>query len=381
MFARLAISLSSLLLVSFVGLEALKAEDSLADLLEKTSAEHDLPAMGAIAFRSNALLDRGVTGFRARGKEEKVTVSDKWHIGSLTKSMTATVAAMLVEDRKITWETTIQDQLGKRFKIDDAYQPVTLRDLMRHRGGFPSKTTSGTWWELMRDEGGERQQRKRVLREVFRMEPETTPIAEVHYANLNFIVAGGMLEEAADTAWQELIQTRLFAPLGMTSAGFGPPAANRKIEQPWGHQADGKAVDPDSKSADNPPVLGPAGTVHCSLNDLARYYSFHLRRGTSAKGTRLLNESMFPTLHGKDQVEDQWGLGWIKAERPWAGGIALNHAGTNTMFYAVVWLAPERDFGVVVVTNQGGESAAKATDSVASVLVSRFGKSKPPPKE
>ncbi|MGK0185107.1 MAG: CubicO group peptidase (beta-lactamase class C family) [Verrucomicrobiales bacterium] len=349
-------------------------EESLEALLKKTVAEFDLPAMGAIAFRSNALLDRSVTGIRARGHEEKATLSDKWHIGSLTKSMTATLAATLVEEKMLTWETSLEDCLGSRFRIRKEYQAVTLRDLMRHRGGFPSKTTGSTWQELMRDDGSERQQRKRVLREVLQMEPETTPLTQVQYANLNFIVAGGMLEEVADSPWQELIKQRLFDPLGMSSAGFGVPASKKKSDQPWGHNADGTEVAPEAEGSDNPPVLGPAGTVHCSLNDLARYYSFHLRKGTAANGKRLLAVSAFTTLHGIDQDVDQWGLGWIKTDRSWAGGTALNHAGTNTMFYAVVWLAPARDFGVVVVTNQGGDKAAKATDAVTSVLVTRYGK-------
>ena len=117
----------------------LHGDESLSALLEKTTAEYDLPAMGAIAFRSNALLDREVTGVRARGQNEKVTLEDKWHLGSLTKSMTATLAAMAVEQKKLSWSTSIQDSLGKDFKIAPAYQSVTLRDLLRHRGGFPSR--------------------------------------------------------------------------------------------------------------------------------------------------------------------------------------------------------------------------------------------------
>ena len=344
-------------------------DESLSTLLEKTAIEYGVPAMGAIAFRSNALLARGVTGVRTRGQNEKVTLEDKWHLGSLTKSMTATLAAIAVEQKKLSWDTSIQDSLGNDFKIATAYQSVTLGGLLRHRGGFPSTTTSADWWKLMRAQGDERTQRKRVLKAVFQMEPETPPMSRAKYANLNFVVAGGMLEQATDTPWQDLIRKQLFDPLGMASAGFGPPALGAETKQPWGHDAQGIAIPPTGDAADNPPVLGPAGTVHCSLNDLAKYYSFHLRKGTSQKGQRLIAADAFDTLHGLDQDEDQWGYGWVKAERPWAGGIALHHAGTNTMFYAVVWLAPARDFGVAVVTNQGGDNAAKATDVVAGSLV------------
>lgn len=359
-----------------VGEGAERAEGAELDaLLVDMLDEHELPAIGAVAFRGEALLYRGAVGIRAAGRPDKVTVSDKWHLGSLTKSMTATLAAMLVEEGQVRWEATLQDMLGASFAIGVAYRGVTLRDLLRHRGGFPTDTTSRFWWRLMRDEGGERDQRSRVLAVVFAMEPETPPCTVARYANLNYMVAGAMLEQASGTAWRELIQKRLFGPLEMGSAGFGPPAAGDMrgvVSQPWGHDAEGKAIAPDIRTADNPPVLGPAGTVHCSLSDLARFGAFHLRRGTLHDRSRLLAAPAFDTLHGIDQADDEWGMGWVKASRSWAGGTALSHNGTNTMNFAVIWLAPARDFGVAVVCNQGGEAARLATDEVAGALISHF---------
>jgi len=53
----------------------------------------------------------------------------------------------------------------------------------------------------------------------------------------------------------------------------------------------------------------------------------------------------------------------------WGGGIVLNHIGSNTMNIANVWIAPERDFAVLVCINQGGDVAFKASDEAAGELI------------
>ena len=65
-------------------------------------------------------------------------------------------------------------------------------------------------------------------------------------------------------------------------------------------------------------------------------------------------------------------MGWVVVDRDWAGGAALTHAGSNTMWFAVTWVAPQRDFAVLVACNQGGDVAAQACDDAAWALIQRF---------
>jgi hypothetical protein len=67
-----------------------------------------------------------------------------------------------------------------------------------------------------------------------------------------------------------------------------------------------------------------------------------------------------------------YALGWVVVEREWGGGKVLTHAGSNTMNLAVAWVAPLRDFAVLVVTNQGGPAAVKACDEAASALINLY---------
>ena len=70
---------------------------------------------------------------------------------------------------------------------------------------------------------------------------------------------------------------------------------------------------------------------------------------------------------------DPYALGFAVAQRPWADGPILTHTGSNTMWFAAVWAAPDADFAVLAVCNQGGDAAAAATDAACAALIERFG--------
>ena len=117
---------------------------------------------------------------------------------------------------------------------------------------------------------------------------------------------------------------------------------------------------------DNPPVMGPAGRIYCSIQDWAKFVQDQLRgaRGESA----LLKPATYQTLHTPPFGGD-YALGWITAQRGWGGGKVLNHGGDNTMNCANVWIAPQRDFAIFVCVNQSGDTAFKATDEAVGALI------------
>jgi CubicO group peptidase (beta-lactamase class C family) len=201
---------------------------------------------------------------------------------------------------------------------------------------------------------------------VLRNPPEAAPGTKFIYSNQGYAIAGAMLEKVTDTTWEKLICERLFKALHMSSAGFGPPGTRGMVDQPWGHHKVGDAI--VAVQEDNPPAIGPAGTVHCSLSDLAKYAELHLRGETSGV---LLKPATFRKLHTPAPGEDYAG-GWGCYPRPWATGLALTHSGSNTMWYVVMWFAPARDFAVIVATNTGAGDTAKGRDDVAAAMIKKW---------
>ena len=347
------------------------APADVSGILEPIRERYRLPALAAVVLQGDRITMAGAVGVRKLGSPEEVTIDDRFHIGSDTKAMTATLCALLVEEGKLAWTSTIAEVFPELAdSMDPDYRGVTLEQLLAHRGGTPADLDAGGLWaRLWLRIGTPTEQRRTLLEGVLTKPPAVKPGTKFLYSNAGYAIAGAMAEKVTGEAWEDLMRKRLFGPLGMTSAGFGPPGTAGRVDEPWGHAVRGDklvAVEP-GVLADNPPAIGPAGTVHVALGDWAKFIALHLR---AAQGrARLLKPESFLKLHTPPEGQD-YALGWGVTSRPW-GGRVLTHAGSNTMWYAVVWVAPEKDFAVLVATNAGGDEAAKACDEAAGALVRR----------
>ncbi|MEE9130055.1 MAG: serine hydrolase domain-containing protein [Phycisphaerales bacterium] len=346
-----------------------------ATLLEIVRAkvnEHDVPALGALCIRADVVQEWAVAGVRKRGDDDPVTPQDLWHLGSCTKAMTATLAARLVDRDVMRWDMTIGEvfpDIRDDVRVD--YLDVTLEQLVTNRGGIP-RDVGGTaaWRNAWQEKGSLVEQRHRFMLDVLKMQPPN-PAGEYLYSNQGFAIAGHMCEQVTGVAWEALMERELFGPLKMTSAGFGAPGGVAD-DQPVGHHSDGQPAEP---TADNPPAISPAGRVHCRLGDWAKFVAVHLP-GTPLRKNYLSDES-FRRLHTPaDGPGRRYAMGWAVEEREW-GGTVLSHAGSNNMWYCVVWLSPERDFAVLATCNQAGDAAVKACDELCATMIQRELKRRP----
>ncbi|MDB6152095.1 MAG: Beta-lactamase [Chthoniobacteraceae bacterium] len=368
---RAAFATLASLLLAPIAQCAEPAPEDITSTLEPIRQQNAVPALAAAAIRDGHVTFIGATGVRKFGSQEAVTVEDRWHIGSCTKSMTASLAAMLVEEGKLSWETTVSKVFPElRDKMNPQWREVTLEQLLTHRAGAPHDPPPALWNEAFKRKGTPTEQRLAFIRGILAQKPEADPGTKFIYSNQGYSIAGAMIERITGKPWETLLAARLFTPLKMTSAGFGAPATPGRVDQPWGHQGAGATLKPvpPGPNADNPPSIGPGGTVHCSIGDLVRYAGWH---AASSRNERLLlNDTSFTRLHTSASGQD-YAMGWNVTERGWAGGRTLVHNGTNTMFYAVIWIAPEKNAAFVAATNAAGPAAEKACDDAISALVQR----------
>jgi D-alanyl-D-alanine carboxypeptidase len=338
-----------------------------AQSLEVIRKKHDLPALAVVVVKDGRICDRAAVGVRKWGESTPVTTNDIFHIGSCTKSMTATLTAMLIEDGKLRWDTTIAEVLPElKGKMDKQYETVTVEQLLTHRGGVPGAPPAAAWKRAWEQKGTPTLQRREFIEAVLRPPPEAAPGTKKVYSNQGYAIIGAMLERLTGTPWETLITDRLFKPLHMDSAGFGPPGRTGAVDQPWGHTR--KLLVTVPLQEDNPPAIAPGGRVHCSLDDLARFTMFHMQRG---RQDGLLKPNTLNRLHTPPAGGD-YACGWVVVKRAWAGGNALMHNGSNTMWYVVMWLAPEKDFSVVVATNIAGSGAEKGCDEAATAMIQQW---------
>ena len=334
---------------------------NLGDMLTRLRQQAELPALAAAVMKGGVVIASGANGVRKVGETTPVTILDKFHLGSCTKAMTATLAAILVEQGRMRWEHSLAQVFPERAaKMHSSFRGVTLDMLLTHRSGAAHDGT---------DYGSPNarmiSRRLAYLDSVVNQPPAREPGA-YGYSNAGYIIAGAMLERVTGQVWEELMRQRLFQPLGMTSAGFGPPSKTNQTDQPWGHVWKDNRFEP--RYGDNPAPLGPAGTVHCALIDYLKFANLHVSSGE--RGPRLLTPASFAKLHRPPAGQD-YAFGWIVVKRDWAKGLAFNHAGSNTMNYFVVWMAPRIDLCLAVATNaaDGDNKVTQTVDKAVGELI------------
>ncbi len=347
---------------------------SLAAALEAARHEQNVPALAAVivdgagdGVGAGDAADPQIAAVGVRNLNQPIaaTADDQFHIGSNAKSMTAVLAARLIEQGHLTWETTIADALPD-LDVHPDYRDVTITQLLSHRGGAPGSPPGDAWaetWERLDQPPIE--QRRAFVSDVLALTPEAAPGTAFIYSNQGYAMAGHMLETIVGEPWESLMQRELFEPLGMTSAGFGAPATLRDgkplLDQPWGHTArfglQLTPVAPSSPQADNPPAIGPAGTVHLDMADYGRYLAMFL--AAVGGDTTFLSADSIERLYTLPDDLEPYALGWIVAEVD--GRTVLTHSGSNTMFFATMVLDPANNRAVAIAGNafmEDGEGLA-----------------------
>ncbi|MBX7211653.1 MAG: beta-lactamase family protein [Verrucomicrobiaceae bacterium] len=331
-------------------------DDDVAKLLLPVRDKHKIPALAGAVITARGVAAKGAVGVRKAGAEVAVTVDDLWHLGSNTKAMTATLAALAVEAGKLRWESTLAEVFPACAGLKESpFAAVTLTHLLAHRAGLPHDIR----WRDMKD-------RDEVVKAVAALKPVFPPGETFEYSNVGYALAGHMVENALGGTWENLMRERIFKPLGMAHAGFGGTGTIGQIDQPWPHLPNGNPARTNGAAMDNPPVMGPAGIVHASLDDWARFVADHLA-GAAGHGA-LLKPETYRHLH-TPSFGGTYAFGWKVTTRPWGGGAVLTHGGSNTMNKSAAWLAPLKGFAVIACANQGGEVTTKACDDASAAMI------------
>ncbi|HYN07544.1 MAG TPA: serine hydrolase domain-containing protein [Vicinamibacterales bacterium] len=342
------------------------APTSLAERLKAVRAAADLPAIGGATFRSTGVLEVAVAGVRRLGDPIEVTTGDLWHIGSITKSFTSTLIGKSTERKDLSWTSTLGELLGQRA---GKYAPVTLVDLLSHRAGLPANIPAALSVEAV-TMSPITAARKLLVDRILQGDPASGPGEQYLYSNIGYVIAGAVLEAKTGKSWEDLVQAEVIAPLKLSSVGFGAPGPPGAVLQPRGHRQPltpgSKLIPIEPPLADNPAYLGPAGTMHMTVGDLARWGQEHLRGERGVDG--LLRGATFRRLHAPPRPEATYALGW--AVRREGDRRTIWHNGSNTLWYAIVAFDAEADLGVVIVTN-GSINAGKAIDAAAAEFLKK----------
>jgi CubicO group peptidase (beta-lactamase class C family) len=318
-------------------------------------------------------------GSKDTSGSEPVGPETLFQIASTSKAFTTAAMAMLVDEKKLSWDDPVRRHVDY-FRLSDhcADASVTLRDIVSHRTGL---TRHDELWDnspLTREE---------VIRRMGLVEPTKPFRTAYQYQNIMFITAGEAVASASGLSWDDFVRTRLFVPLGMTrtftSDADWASANDRAVGHRW--NADRGAVTPQRPIETQ--TLGAGGAIKSCARDMANWIRFQLadgffenRRLVSAEA---LAETKLPqtVIRLENSSRDNnpetslmaYGMGWVVQD--YRGELLVSHSGSLNGFRTHVDLLPRRGVGFVILLNAGRSLAAVALrNSLTDSLTGKTGR-------
>lgn len=323
------------------------------ELLESFVRRCRVPAVAAALVRADGSVAMQVAGTRRRGSDDPARMSDRWHIGSCTKTFTAVLWARLVEQGDAEWGMPITAVFADLDDVHPGWDGLTIDDALGCRAGF-APNIGLAWMEpAWLDTRPLGEQRTDVARRALQAPPRRP--GRFAYSNLSYIVVGAAIDRLAGAAYEQALADRVLEPLGIESAGFGAPP------EIWGHPARlrlgvvdlfrGRPADPAEPKNDNPAVYGPAGRLHLTVEDWAAFCRIFLIGG----GDLLVPDTVEHLLAQPPGRGTRMSMGWIKP--PYLRGTSYSMQGSNTMWASAALLDHEREHAALVVGNDGHRRA------------------------
>lgn len=325
--------------------------------VEKMMKEWEVPGAAiAIVKDSKVVFVRGY-GYRDMKKKLKVTPDTLFAIGSCTKAFTATILGILVDEGKLEWDQPIHKYLPS-FKLKDkiASQQMTPVDLVTHRSGLPRHDL--VWYNSSAP-------REELVKRLAFLESNKSFRSTFQYNNLMFLTAGYLASKIAGTSWEELVQNKIFDPIGMKKSNFSVKDSQKSSNFSLAYsKRDKKIVEIPFRDIS---IIGPAGSINSSVNEMAKWILLNLNNGKHGD-KQIISEANLQKIHTpqiimssslskfKELFYASYGMGWgINSYR---GHLLISHGGGIDGFISRVSFLPLDNAGVIILTNsdRGGSA-------------------------
>jgi CubicO group peptidase (beta-lactamase class C family) len=260
--------------------------------------------------------------------------------------------ALLADEGKIDLDAPVRTYLPD-FVLEDPISSATLttRDVLTHRSGLPRHDLFWYGAPLSRDG---------LYRRLRFLEPSGPPHARWRYNSLMFVVAGRIVEKVSGESWETFVQRRILSPLGMrrTLLSVTASAADRDHATPYAIGNGGARRMPVMMPSN---AIAPAGGVATSMQDLARWLTFHMERTPSLLGEAMWRELHRPQAKMPEAAEPEvqhpyYALGWV--HESYRGHTLLVHNGAIDGFTVHLGFVPEAKQGLILLMNRDLASTA-----------------------
>jgi serine-type D-Ala-D-Ala carboxypeptidase/endopeptidase len=279
-----------------------------------------------------------------------------FEIGSVSKVFTALLLAEMAQKREVSPADPVAKYLPPGIRIPERNgSPITLLDLATHTSGLPFMPDDASLYDAsadiasIYDNSSARESNQKLYNFLSHYELSRAPGAEWDYSNIGYWLLSQALATQAHTDYETLLQTRIIAPLKLTSTAVTPSAPIR-ARLAVGHNAVLQPAPPFS-SVPIYAAMPAAGGLVSTVNDMLAFLSVCMgyERSPLALSTAAMLKNQRPIDNGSQQA-----LGWVVM----ANGKGKNndqlimHDGFTWGYASYVAWDPKNRVGVVVLSNQ-----------------------------
>jgi D-alanyl-D-alanine carboxypeptidase len=204
-------------------------------------------------------------GFSNLARRTPMRVSDRFRIGSLTKTFVATVVLQLVGERKLSLTDTVEHWLPGLVPTGDK---ITLRELLNHTSGLAEYDDAALAAKIASSPTKAWTPRQLISLATAK-KPDFAPATRWSYSNTGYVLAGLIVEKATGHSLRTELQHRIFGPLGLHATSYD------SLPRIAGHHAHGYALvgKPPAKDVSvlTPTWAGAAGAIVSTADDVARF--------------------------------------------------------------------------------------------------------------
>lgn len=316
--------------------------------------KYQVPGAGLAILRGSRMIATANAGVTSLDTRIPVTDDTLFQIGSITKTLTTTLAMQLVDEGQLDLDAPVRRYLPD-FRVADprVSREVTPRHLLSHQSGI-----DGDFWV----ESGRGDDAGQKLLDMAAMMPNQFPMGEeLSYCNLGFVVMGRITEVLRGKPWDDVLREHLFDPLDMDQA-FSRPEDAIRFSCAIGHvpSPQKKGVWQASRVPYLPQGQRAVGTTPTmTATNLLKFARMHLDGGRNDRGERVLTLRSVKAMQRRQIRAPKffprgltgWGLGWMLTQ--FGGHKVYGHDGTTVGQFAFLRIMPEKNLAVAMLTNGG----------------------------
>ena len=334
-------------------------------------ATHKGPGMAIAIVKDDKVAFAKGYGTRELGKNEPVDENTVFAIASNTKAFTTAGLAMLVDDKKLSWD----DKVSKYLPDFQMYDPwvtseLTVRNLVTHRVGLDTFSGDLLWYEATFSP-------EEVLGRVRYLKPVSSFRTRYGYQNLMFIAAGEIIEKVSGKPWCDFMKERIFTPLGMTRTTCSVKDLRNNAALP--HNESGGSLRVLHRG--NVDGAMAAAGLNSSVSDLSKWVRTQLGKG-KFEGKQIFSEQQAWQMHQPyltQQISEAAfknnptrhfsgvAMGWFVYD--YHGRKVINHSGGLDGMLSYTVLIPEENVGFVVLTNSESAGFGVMMSKIRDVFV------------